>query len=368
MNTKASKIIGLTGNIATGKSVIRRMLANSGGLGIDADQIGHRMLYPDGPAYQAVINTFGEKILSEDGRISRSKLGEVVFKNPGKLNQLESLTHPPVINSIRRRIETSGCPFTVVEVIKLFESDCVDLCDTIWVSHASRSHQLDRLLQSRNMDKVQASQRIDTQSPQSTKLERADVVINTEGTFNSTWVQVQQALNDTIQVEKEFEQMDLNNPKPWASKPVSLLSQKKWISFWKENSGEDLNTLYKWLGQHMILPVLKDDELSALVIWDNHNFTATLQKIIPEEIMDQSSAEVIEVFQNDCQMKQIEMIFLSKKSIQAYHLQPAQYGFQHQTIEALAYPAWQEAGQKIVEETEEQIWVKNLAQPIEIKG
>ena len=72
----AVKIIGLTGNIATGKSVIRRMLANSGALGLDADVIAHRTLYPGGLAYQGVLNLFGDSVLSAGGQINRQSLGE----------------------------------------------------------------------------------------------------------------------------------------------------------------------------------------------------------------------------------------------------------------------------------------------------
>ena len=78
------EIIGLTGNIATGKSVIRRMLANCGALEIDADLIAHRVMYPEGAVFLSIIETFGEAILAEDGHISRGKLAEIVFSNPEK--------------------------------------------------------------------------------------------------------------------------------------------------------------------------------------------------------------------------------------------------------------------------------------------
>lgn len=360
-----SKIIGLTGNIATGKSVVRRMLANSGGLGIDADLIGHRILYPGGPAYQEIIDAFGENILKDNGQISRGKLGEIVFNDSDKLAQLESLTHPMVMKTIQKRIQTSKCSFTAVEAIKLFESDCADLCDSFWVAHASRSHQLDRLMKFRNMDKKQAMDRIDMQPPQSTKLERADVVISTEGTFNDTWLQVQQALNDTIKADKVIAQTHLQKPGGWTFTPPNQLSQYHLAAFWEENSGEDIQTLYEWLGMHMVLPISKSGDLKFLIIWDNTNFTATLRKIIPERVLDEASLEVFEIFQEHCQNKQCEVIFLPEKNIKNEHLQPEKYGFQQQTTQELSYLAWQEAGEKFTMEPREQIWVKTLAQPIE---
>ncbi len=192
-------IIGLTGNIATGKSVVRRMLVNHGALGLDADIIAHRTLYPGGKAFQPVIDVFGKNILTPSGEIDRKKLGQIVFQDPEQLAILESLTHPAVTEAIRERIERSDLPLIVIEAIKLFESPLIDLCNTVWVSQASPMFQLERLLQTRNMTEETARQRIAAQPPQSEKRKRADVVINTEGPFQQTWQQVRQALNDTIQ-------------------------------------------------------------------------------------------------------------------------------------------------------------------------
>ena len=75
-------VIGLTGNIATGKSVVRKMLEHLGAYGIDADALGHRAIARDAPGYQAVVNTFGTWILASDGQIDRSRLARVVFSDP----------------------------------------------------------------------------------------------------------------------------------------------------------------------------------------------------------------------------------------------------------------------------------------------
>ncbi len=108
-------LIGLTGNIATGKSVVRRMLVNHGALGLDADLIAHRTQYPGGKAYQAIINTFGSDILSPEKEISRAKLGEIVFADPDRLIVLEALVHPAVTADIEERIEQATLPIVVIE-------------------------------------------------------------------------------------------------------------------------------------------------------------------------------------------------------------------------------------------------------------
>ena len=89
-------VIGLTGNIATGKSVVRRMLEHLGAFGIDADALAHRTFAPEAPGYQPLIQAFGPEILQPDGRVDRAKLGGVVFSDPQALVRLESIVHPLV--------------------------------------------------------------------------------------------------------------------------------------------------------------------------------------------------------------------------------------------------------------------------------
>jgi dephospho-CoA kinase len=86
-------VIGLTGNIATGKSVVRKMLEHLGAYGIDADALGHRAMAKGAPGYKPIVKTFGEWILGPDGQINRSRLGKIVFSDPEALAALESILH-----------------------------------------------------------------------------------------------------------------------------------------------------------------------------------------------------------------------------------------------------------------------------------
>jgi len=93
-------VIGLTGNIATGKSVVRRMLEHLGAYGINADALTHRVLSRGAPGYQPVIELFGKRILNQSGEIDREKLGKLVFNDPNALSDLEAIVHPYITQAI----------------------------------------------------------------------------------------------------------------------------------------------------------------------------------------------------------------------------------------------------------------------------
>src|SRR4051794_28582324 len=101
-------IIGLTGNIATGKSTILRYLVAKGAHVIDADQLSHQAMQPDGSAYQPIVDTFGVDILNPDGTIDRPALGKIVFANAEALQKLEQLVHPAVFELAQREIAATS--------------------------------------------------------------------------------------------------------------------------------------------------------------------------------------------------------------------------------------------------------------------
>jgi len=230
--------IGITGNIATGKSVIRRMLANAGVFGIDADSIANRMLYPGGGAYQGVIEAFGPEIKSDPLHISNKKLGQIVFNDPEQLKKLEALVHPPVINAILKRIKINSRSVASIEAIKLLESKLAEHCDHIWVSHASYDHQMQRLLSSRGLNEKEARLRILAQPAQLAKLAQADVIINTEASFKDTWLRTGRALNDTIQSEKNTRPLHINISEDWTGNSVNTLPSEELESAWKKLESE----------------------------------------------------------------------------------------------------------------------------------
>ncbi len=144
--------IGLTGNIATGKTTVGRMLQALGAELIDADRVTHTVMAPGGQAYGPVVAAFGAGILDEDGVINRAALGRLVFTDPAALARLEALVHPVVIAAVERQVAASEASVVVVEAIKLLESGMADAYEAIWVTTCSEDTQLRRLMQGRGRD------------------------------------------------------------------------------------------------------------------------------------------------------------------------------------------------------------------------
>lgn len=191
-------VIGLTGNIATGKSVVRKMLEHLGAYGIDADALTHRAMAKGAPGYQPVVNYFGKWILAADGQIDRSKLGRLVFSSPEALAALEDIIHPFVRDAVTILAQRSKQPVIVIEAIKLLEGVLRTFCNTIWVTDASVEIQAERLVQKRKMSQDDALERIHAQSAQEIKINAANVVINNNQSFEDTWKQVLSAWQSTV--------------------------------------------------------------------------------------------------------------------------------------------------------------------------
>ncbi len=186
-------LIGLTGNIATGKSTVGQMLAKLGARVIDADAIAHEVTAKGQPAWFSIVAEFGEGILRPDGEIDRLRLGALVFADPAALRRLEAIVHPAVLERIAELLEQAAEPVVVLDAIKLMESGVADLCDAVWVVTCSPEQQLARLMRTRQMSEAEARQRMAAQPPQAEKIARADVVIDNSGSLAKTRRQVAQA-------------------------------------------------------------------------------------------------------------------------------------------------------------------------------
>ena len=186
-------IIGLTGNIATGKSAVMKLAAEHGALVIDADRVVHELLQRDEDIQTAVVAAFGPEVRLPDGRIDRAAVGRIVFGDEQALRRLEDILHPAVREEIARRVATSEAPIVMIEAIKLLEGPLAAVCDQVWVTTCSRATQLERLRVCRGMDDASAVARVEAQSPQEEKIGRADVVIHTDGLMSATQEQFEAA-------------------------------------------------------------------------------------------------------------------------------------------------------------------------------
>lgn len=189
-------IIGLTGNIATGKSTLMRLAAERGAYTLDADKVVHDVLAHDKTVKMAIRAEFGDSVFDANGNIVRSALGNVVFADKAALKRLEVIVLPATRDEIARRLENADAEIIMVEAIKLLESPVRERCDQIWVTFCSRYNQIERLMQFRDMSRTEAEQRISAQPPQEEKIAHADVVIDTNGDMARTILQFERAWTD----------------------------------------------------------------------------------------------------------------------------------------------------------------------------
>ena len=190
---KTHFIIGLTGNIGSGKSLIRNMLEHLGALSIDADWLTRQASLRGSPGYEAILSRFGRAILGEDGQINRQKLGKQVFSSRQALEDLENILHPLASTATRHIIEQSPLPVVVIEAIKLLESDLAEQCQQIWVVETDERSQYERLQRTRGMSRADIRARLAQQTPTAQMKEQADVVIDNSGSIAAAWEQVRTA-------------------------------------------------------------------------------------------------------------------------------------------------------------------------------
>jgi len=176
-------VIGLTGNIGTGKSTAIAWLARQGAFVVDADKVAHAVMEPGAAAYDAVVETFGSEILLPNGRINRQALGAIVFADPRRLAQLEAIVHPAVLAHTRQLLATSNARIAIIEAIKLLEArNLLQLCNEVWVITASEATILQRLMATRGMSEAEARRRLAAQSSQEEKVRHATRVLTNDGT------------------------------------------------------------------------------------------------------------------------------------------------------------------------------------------
>ncbi len=186
-------LLGVTGNIACGKSTIGAMLLQLGAdIYIDADLIVHELYVPGAETYTSVIEQFGNDIIAADGAIDRKKLGAIVFADSQKLALLEKLTHAGVEQEISRRISAlRDDQIAVVDAVKLLEGGLAHVCEAIWLITCDPSVEIDRLIQIRGFTQQEAAQRIAAQPDRSSQVSLVDVVIDNSGDLTATRKQVE---------------------------------------------------------------------------------------------------------------------------------------------------------------------------------
>lgn len=183
-------VIGLTGNIGSGKSTVLSMLEQLGAKAVDADELVHEVMQQGFPVWQAIVDTFGEGVLTPQGHIDRRKLGSLVFDDAEALRRLEEIVHPAIDERFREIIANSEEPVIAVEAVKIMQSSIYGEIDSLWLVTCPAEEGLQRLLRTRDIDAEDVEERLRAQMAQERQAELADVVINNSGSLDHTWEQV----------------------------------------------------------------------------------------------------------------------------------------------------------------------------------
>lgn len=185
-------VLGVTGNIAVGKSTVVDMLAERGATVIDSDRVYHELIAPGKSLLDRIRDRFGDGVIQFNGALDRKALGAIVFSDAAALADLDRLTHPAVIAEVDRRVAAAR-GVVVIDAVKLIESGHADTCDTVWLVVAESNQQVARLVQGRGLEPADAERRVAAQPPLGRKLARADVIIDNSGTIAATEAQVAEA-------------------------------------------------------------------------------------------------------------------------------------------------------------------------------
>jgi dephospho-CoA kinase len=178
--------IGLTGNIACGKSTVGRMLTELGADYVDTDAVVHGILASDTPQARAIVQRFGDSVKDPGGGILRSALGAIVFSDASKLRELEEILYPRVEEIVHERIANTTAPVIVIDGVRIFESGLADRLDELWVVTCSDETQRRRLAGDRGMQPHEIEVRLGSQPSLEAKLARADVIIDNSGDVAET--------------------------------------------------------------------------------------------------------------------------------------------------------------------------------------
>jgi len=186
--------VGLTGGIGCGKSSVATMMRERGCQVLEADPLAHRLMEPGQPAYDEILREFGNQVRASDGRIDRTKLGAIVFAEKAKLERLNRIVHPRVVEALDRELaaleRTQPGGVVVVEAALLIEGGYYERPDRLVIVWCKPEQQIERLM-ARGMTRQQAEQRIAAQMPLDQKRRMADDEIDCSGSLDETRRQVE---------------------------------------------------------------------------------------------------------------------------------------------------------------------------------
>jgi len=175
-------LVGLTGGIGSGKSLIAEMFKQRGVYIIDADELAHEAVEPGRPALKRIVETFGAEGLDSDGRLDRAKLGRIVFEDPERRERLNAIVHPFVFMEEERRrkeiAQKNPKAIVLFDAALLIETGSYQLMDKVILVTIDRRKQIGRIMKRDGLTREEAVRRIEAQMPQAKKKRKADYVID----------------------------------------------------------------------------------------------------------------------------------------------------------------------------------------------
>ena len=180
------RVIGLTGGIASGKSLVSEQLAEQGAVLIDADKVGHSAYLKGTTTFDEVVAAFGEEIVGADGEVDRKALGGKVFADPEARRKLESIVWPAIRSMVEEQLEAlraKGTGVAILEAAILIEAEWVPLTDEVWLVTVSPETARQRLFERNGLSAEDAESRIRAQLTNEKRREYADVEIENDGTL-----------------------------------------------------------------------------------------------------------------------------------------------------------------------------------------
>jgi len=367
-------VIGLTGNIATGKSMVRKMLEHLGAFGVDADALSHQAMVKGGPAFTPVLKLFGEWILTPEGEISRPKLSKIVFTEADMLMKLEAILHPLVGQAVEVLVKRSQAPVVVIEAIKIIESGLAKNCDALWVVNVPETVQVARLVEKRKMPEAEAKQRVAAQAPQADKLKAATVVIENTGSFEDAWTQVQAAFGKIGQATATPAATAAPAAKPVAASapaaaaPAAVSPEARGTKV-RRGTPKDANAIAALIkqvtngernlsradimaafGDKAYMLADFDGQLAAIAGWKVENLVARVDEFYMGVTapLDKIAPQLMEAVENASKELQSEaaLVFIPNHIAQLATQVLSHTGFVLQTTDKLGVAAWKDAAKE----------------------
>ncbi len=355
-NWSGKFVIGLTGNIATGKSVVRRMLEHLGAYTIDADALTHRAYAKGAPGYQQVIDRFGKWLLNSDGEIDRSKLGNLVFNNPEAMAQLEEIVHPLVRQAAEMLAKRATQNVVVIEAIKLLEGSLRSVCDSVWVTNAPEEVQVERLIRKRGMSRDQALGRVRAQASQTAKVAVANIVVTNTGSYDDLWKQVNAAWKEVVPGGGISEPETIVRKQPSTSggeytvkrgKPKNSAAIAELITRLSKGASKmTAENVMEEFGEKAYMLLELDQKIVGLAGWQVENLVTRTTDIFLEDHVDvQKALELLikEVEKASSELQSEASLIFAMGGLAAQDGLWKQIGYEKRTPETLGVQAWQDS-------------------------